>query len=349
VRRGRLFIGAGLSALAVGLIWWALSRPAVDAATQAAIDHFFAAYVTDEGRVRRSEGDTVSEGQAYALLMAVASDHPQRFATVWEWTRSHLIRSDGAMAWLWDGEVVDEGLAPDADVDAAVALHLAAERFEKPGYARAADRMARAVVDAAVIDLDGELVLSAGEWAAGSDAVINPSYLDPASFEFLARQTGDGRWGRLADSARAILAELTDTGLPPDWAVMTGDSIRPIASPDERNGPGRFGFDALRVPLRLATECTASLAAAIASSWAVIAEAPGIAVRHLDGRPAADGAHPAAFASAAAIASSAEPQQVEELLELARRQDEKAPSYYGAAWVALGRLMLTTTTLERCA
>lgn len=344
--RGPL-IGLMLVALAT-LIWWGL-RGSVDAETGAAVDHFFREYVTDEGRVRRPGGDTVSEGQAYALLMAVATASPERFDLVWDWTDAHLVRSDGAMSWLWDGRVVDTGMAPDADVDAAVALFMAAERFEQPAYSRAAARMAAAVMESSTVLMEDELHLSAGEWVEESRVIINPSYLDPASFEYLGRQTGDRRWNELSRSARRLLAALISNGLPPDWVAMTGDEARPIASPGESDEPARFSFDAVRVPIRLSTPCTSSLAHSLSEAWPEVSGDPGIAVRHLDGRPAAQLRHPAAFVSAAALAAHASPEQVEPLLDLARDHDQEEPTYYGAAWVALGRLMLTTSTLERCA
>src|SRR5579875_560781 len=65
---------------------------------------FLATYVTTDGRVVRPDqgGDTVSEGQAYALLIAEASGDAARFATVWNWTRTHLLRPDGLLAWHWE-------------------------------------------------------------------------------------------------------------------------------------------------------------------------------------------------------------------------------------------------------
>jgi len=36
------------------------------------------------------------------------------------------------------------------------------------------------------------------------------------------------------------------------------------------------------------------------------------------------------------------------LLEEAAALDQRSPTYYGAAWVALGRIMLTTKLLDAC-
>ena len=36
------------------------------------------------------------------------------------------------------------------------------------------------------------------------------------------------------------------------------------------------------------------------------------------------------------------------LLDAAEALDKRAPTYYGAAWVALGRIMLMTSALDSC-
>ena len=83
---------------------------------------FLRDYVEPDGRVvrRDQDGDTVSEGQAYAMLVAVGSGDDASFRRVWGWTRQHLVRPDGTLSWRWaDGAVVDASSAADADLDAA--------------------------------------------------------------------------------------------------------------------------------------------------------------------------------------------------------------------------------------
>ena len=86
------------------------SSPEGDAA-----ESFLSAYVDADGRVVRHDqgGDTVSEGQAYALLVAAATDDRERFGAVWDWTRENLQRDDGLFAWRWaDGEIADDTRPP---------------------------------------------------------------------------------------------------------------------------------------------------------------------------------------------------------------------------------------------
>jgi hypothetical protein len=71
-------------------------------------------WVDSDGRVVRRDqgGDTVSEGQAYGLLVAVGVDDEDAFDSIWGWTTDNLVRDDGLLSWQWaDGAVVDDGPA----------------------------------------------------------------------------------------------------------------------------------------------------------------------------------------------------------------------------------------------
>ncbi|MGH9084316.1 MAG: glycosyl hydrolase family 8, partial [Acidimicrobiales bacterium] len=106
---------------------------------------FVSSYVDDDGRVVRHDhgGDTVSEGQAYGMLVAVALRDRPTFDAVWRWTEVNLQRPDGLLSWRWeDGEVVGEEPAADADLDAAWALALAADLWPDGRYREAGARIA---------------------------------------------------------------------------------------------------------------------------------------------------------------------------------------------------------------
>lgn len=90
---------------------------AVPEAGAVAAHAFLSAYVDGDGDgrvVRRDQGgDTVSEGQADALLVAVGVGDRTTFAAVWRWTQQHLLRPDGTLSWRWaDGHVVSTGPPP---------------------------------------------------------------------------------------------------------------------------------------------------------------------------------------------------------------------------------------------
>ncbi len=295
---------------------------------------FLARYVAQDGRVVRHDqgGDTVSEGQAYAMLIAVAIRDRATFARVWRWTRRELQRADGALAWHWrDGRIVDPQPATDADLDAARALRLAAQRFDVPAYARASRRLVRVIRRDMVAD--GRLL--PGPWAR-EDRWFNPSYVSPRAARTL---------GLDAARARGIRVLLRGGKLPPDWARED----RPTGAP--RSGkPPAYGYDAVRLPVRLAESCERADRALAARLWRTLHRNAGRVPRALDGAPLPNAdLHPVALVGAAGAAHAAGARgHARRLLTLAARRDDAHPTYYGAAWAALGREMLITRRLGRC-
>jgi endoglucanase len=293
---------------------------------------FLDRYVDGDGRVVRRDqgGDTVSEGQAYAMLAAVALGDRERFDRAWGWADAHLRRDDGLLSWRWaDGRVADAQPAADADLDAAHALKLAATRFGEPALARQSRRIADAMRGAEI--RDGVIV--AGPWARGdgpTHPVLNPSYIDPRALEVLHMDD-------VARASRAAIAPLMDGGAaPPDWATI-GPPVTATGPPSERADSGRagYGYDAARVPIRLAASCDAE-------DRRLAASLTGL-------RDAAPADHPVFSVARAAQATAAgDPAAAEALLDDAAAQDAEHPSYYGAAWVALGRALLQTDLLGSC-
>jgi endoglucanase len=303
-------------------------------ASQAFLDR----YVDGSGRVVRRDqgGDTVSEGQAYALLLAAASNDRARFARVWRWTQQNLQRRDGSLSWRWArGKVTGAQPAPDADLDAARALLAGARRFGRPTYRRDGLRIARSVLARSTHSSGARLVLAAGPWAKRT-GTINPSYASPRAFRALGAATGDGRWGALAESSRRLIDVLTQRAphLPPDWARYDGAGVAATGAPGTRNRPG-YGFDAVRVPVRLAESCSAADRRLAARAWPSLRARPG--------------EHAAALVGAAGAAAAAGDRTArDDLLDQAGQWDADHPTYYGSAWVALGRVMLTSRALGGC-
>src|SRR5207237_5573631 len=194
---------------------------------------FFSNYLSADGRVvRHDQGDdTVSEGQGYAMLLAVTANDSTRFNSIWSWTRQHLQRDDGLVSWHWrDGRVADGNSAADADLDIASALMLAAAKFGDQSYAAEGRRIATAVLDGETVQVAGRLVLVAGPWAT-ADRVVNPSYLARCDFDAFERATSDPRWTQLRNASYEMLGALIHDGLPPDWVVVdSAGSAHAIAS-----------------------------------------------------------------------------------------------------------------------
>jgi endo-1,4-beta-D-glucanase Y len=335
------------------------SGAAYQARAEAASRYFLRHYVDPDGRVVRHDqgGDTVSEGQSYGMLIAAAIGDSRSFDSIWAWTQQHLRTADGLFASHWaGGRVVDPQPASDADLDASRALLVAACRFDRPTLRRQAIALGNSIMSAEVTSFRGETVLTAGPWAIVPRIIIDPSYFDPATFEMLGTASGDSRWDALAVSSRSIVGDLmtAPSRLPPDWALLEGDKIVPVGSPSDLSQPPEFGFDAVRVLIRMAEDPDPSGRRIAARAWPVFEQQDPatMPVYHsLDGRPRTNVKNPVVLVAAAAAADAAGQTAARDgLLDSAEAIDNHPATrtYYGAAWVALGRLMLQTKLLDAC-
>jgi endo-1,4-beta-D-glucanase Y len=343
-------VAAGLARLVTGD---PDSVPDRATASRAAAERFLDGYVDDDGRVVRRDqgGDTVSEGQAYAMLVATAIGDEMTVEEVWNWTQMNLQRSDGLLSWQWrDGEVVDAESATDADLDAARALVLAGERFERDEWTEQGLRLGRAVLTHETVLTGDGRVLVAGTWTDEAPYAVNPSYASPAAAAVLARASGDSRWEELQDGNLKINEQLVSGDrLPPDWAQVERDgSARATGGP--QGEPVRFGYDAARLPVRYAESCSPEHRALAAQLSPLLQRVePPRTVYDLAGSPQTDESHPLAhLAQAAALAAAGNDAAARESLDAADAAQQESPTYYGAAWAALGRLMLADDALGGC-
>lgn len=310
----------------------------------------------DQGRVVRRDqgGDTVSEGQAYGMLVAVALGDEKSFEQIWSWTKDNLVRDDGLLAWRWDkGAVVDDMPASDADVDAARALVLAGQKFDDTAYTEAGTTLGADVLDTMTAQTDVGLILLPGPWAKTSAPwTYNPSYASPASFEMLAKATGDPRWSELVTGSRAVTTTiLTDTALPSDWAqVEQSGAVNPLPSADGTSGTVQYSYDAARLGLRYAESCDpadVALAARMAPTLQRYEEPP--MQLDLGGQATGTDKSPLAYAArAAAEAAAGSRDEAEADLLQADRLAQSTPTYYGSAWSALAALQLDGNALDAC-
>lgn len=315
---------------------------------------FLDRYVDDGRVVRRDQGgDTVSEGQAYGMLIAVGVGDRAAFEAIWSWTATNLQRADGLLAWRWaNGRVVGRDPATDADLAAASALALAAERFHDNDLLVAAQHIAAAVLAAESVTVGSMRVLVAGPWAR-DERVVNPGYLMFNAMSRLWWATGDAGWAAVAASGRALLATTMASSphLPPDWSRVAPDgTTTPTSGPDGRST--RFGYEATRALVQLAVDCRADGQRLAASAWPYFGTRAATDIRAevtLGGRPLTTDRHPVMLVAAAASAQAAgHDDRSEALLDAATSLDRAHPTYYGAAWLALGRLWLDTSRLGGC-
>jgi endo-1,4-beta-D-glucanase Y len=316
---------------------------------------FLDRYVEDGRVVRKDQGnDTVSEGQAYGLLIAYAAGDRERFGEIWSWTAEHLLTEDHLLAWRWttDGGVADAQSASDADLDAARALVLAGERWDDERFTAAGTRLADAVLDHETASTDAGLVLLPGPWADSDPYRYNASYASPAAHRVLGDATGDARWAALERGSTAVTsAVLGKTDLPSDWSQVHPDGAvdpMPTSASDPRV---LYGYDAMRMPLRYAEACTPSDRALAAGLVPTLRRSTELAAQLDLGGTAVTGDRSALayVARAAAERAAGSSRAAAADLERADRTAATTPTYYGDAWAALGATMLTSDVLGGCA
>ena len=317
----------------------------VSLARSAAAD-FLDRYVDPDGRVVRRDqgGDTVSEGQSYGLLLAQVAQRPELERSIDAWTE-RLRRSDGLLSFLAgpDGTVLDPQAASDGDLVVAWARQRSGNDRGPP--------LADAVLRAEVVDVGGQPLLAAGPWATGAPATLNPSYWVLPAYEALS--SGNQAWRAQSASALAALEDLTRGGelLPPDWARADGAELSPTPAPSADVPVPRYGLDAQRTLVWLAASCD-ERARKLAAGWWPLLQDPvrsGAIALSLQGQVLEPSLHPLPLVAAAAAAAAAgETGDRDRLLDQAAEQDRNVPTYYGAAWVALGRALLQTDLVHDC-
>lgn len=217
--------------------------------------HYSEHYISDAGRVVDNANGNIShsEGQGYAMLLAVAANDRKTFRRLWQWTRTHLaVRRDGLFAWKWDPSaqhpVIDRNNATDGDLLIAWALARAAKEFDQPGYGHEASRLAAQIRHRlAHTTAYGRVLLPAAEgFRFDEGVVLNPSYMILPAYRELAEWDEPAFWQGLVADGTHILSRIIEhfDGLPPDWLMVSDKSF--MQAP---HAPLRFGYDALRVPL----------------------------------------------------------------------------------------------------
>ncbi len=221
-------------------------------------------FVLPDGRIRRPEHgfDTVSEGQAYAMLFSLFMNDKDTFDLIYDWTEKNLGRNntqgDYLLAWHWeDGRVTDWMAASDADGDYAFALLLASCRWKEKAYR---DKAKLVVNDILKLETargeDGHLFLLPGLWGKENTEhlIQNPSYYNPAAFRLFYETTQDSRWLDLIKTTYWILCQsgtclgnIIGRSLVPDWCIV--DARGNILSAEGRSSD--YGWDAVRIPMRV--------------------------------------------------------------------------------------------------
>ncbi|WP_158627621.1 glycosyl hydrolase family 8 [Corallococcus sp. AB038B] len=230
-------------------------KATAEAAVQQSYADWKAKYVTADGangalRVQRPEnnGDTVSEGIGYGMLLAANNGDQTTFDGLWKYAQSHL-NENGLMNWRIDaqGGTLGQNGATDADEDMAMALVSADKKWG--GYKQDATTLIDNILEHEVEP--GTNVLKPGD-AFGGSSETNPSYFAPAYYKEFSKFTGDTRWDQVADASYDMLDKALkqpgskDTGLVPDWMDANGKPLErgPNSTYDAMRTPWRIGLDA---------------------------------------------------------------------------------------------------------
>ena len=194
----------------------------------------------------------------------------------------------------------------------------------------------------------------AGNWARQEPYAYNPSYPSPVAFDLLHQASGDPRWIELAAGSRAATERFPR---PRSACPRTGPrwtAEEEFGPPQERQGTAAREFGTATTPpgcrCVMPNRAPSDDVALAARLSAPLSRAPRhAAVRNLDGEPIGTDESVVAMAGLAAVyAASGDRNGSAAALVAADQVQQQHPSYYGAAWNALGRLMLTDRTLGGC-
>ena len=206
-----------------------------------------------------SKGISHSEGQGYAMVLAVYAGDRATFQTIWSWTQANLgVRPDGLFAWKWDPEarphVPDPNNATDGDILIAWGLALAGATWKEPSFTASARRLMTSIEALLGHQRGYGLMMPPGAVGFGPSErpdgpVVNLSYWVFPALDAFAILDPTGPWTELSLSGRRLVevARLGPLGLPPDW-VSIGEQKPRVASGYEPV----FGYNAVRIPLYLA-------------------------------------------------------------------------------------------------
>lgn len=213
---------------------------------------------------------TTSEGQSYTMLRAVWISDKPTFDKTWSWTKQQLQRDDKLFSWRWgkkdDGtygiltSVNGQNSASDADSDIALALLMAAGRWQQSSYLDEAKEVINGMYETEVVTVNGKPYMASNnlEKTSKSPIVINPSYLSPYAYKAFAKVDTKHDWNAVADSSYTVLNKAMDAkldkassvGLTPDWVLMDRQTAD-LSAPTDSNLTTNYGYDAMRTPWRV--------------------------------------------------------------------------------------------------
>jgi endo-1,4-beta-D-glucanase Y len=225
---------------------------------QFAYKNWYSRFVTTSGsglRVQRPENgnDTVSEGTAYGMLIAVYMNDPVLFAGLWTyWQQPQNETAGNLETWNNTG---GSGSATDADQDAAFALLEAGKRFSNSAYTTAGTTMVQNIW-AHDIDPTSHLPRGGSNYTGTTGTNVldntNPSYFAPAYYPTFQAVDAGHAWTGTNSVTSAVYTALNalangTTGLVPAWCMNNCTQVGSNGAATD----GVYQYDAHRVPWRV--------------------------------------------------------------------------------------------------
>ena len=195
-------------------------------------------YIIDIGH-----DDIRSEGMSYGMYITALTGHERQFDKLWNFSKRYLSK-------------MDPGAAPDGEEYFAMALLIAAEKFNRPDLKDEAIGLINWLrnkpnngIVGPIIDPENNLVKFSP--VLGND-FTDPSYNTIAFYRAFAEATGDERWLTTADKSLEYLQKAAHpvTGLCSEYSEYDG-TPRPTPWYPES---GCFSGDAWRVAMNLSLD-----------------------------------------------------------------------------------------------
>lgn len=216
-------------------------------------------FLMPDGRIVDTGNGSVShtEGQGFAMLMAVANDDKDSFDRIWQWTNNTLKnKANGLFYWRYNptapDPITDKNNASDGDVLIAWALLQADERWRDPRYSAASDALTKALLAHTTTGFGGYRVMLPGAsgFNLNSSVTLNPSYFIFPAWQAFARRSHLVIWRELIRDGQTLLGKMGwgEANLPTDWVSLSANGQLSPANA----WPPRMSYDAVRIPLYLA-------------------------------------------------------------------------------------------------
>jgi endoglucanase len=226
------------------------------ALADSAWDSYKSRFLMPDGRIVDTGNKSVShtEGQGFAMMMAVMNDDRDSFDKMWNWTRKTLKNPDnGLFYWRFNPveaqPITDKNNATDGDTFIAWALLKAGNKWQNQDYLNESDAIAKALVAHNVVRFAGYQVMLPGAkgFNLNSYVNLNPSYFIFPAWQDFANRSHLMVWKDLINDGQKLLGKMHfgNSQLPSDWVSLYSDG-RTVPA---KQWPARFSYDAIRVPL----------------------------------------------------------------------------------------------------